>query len=47
MPVLTIDYRHCDRMRPKYLRHPEVEEIALRPAASWWRRELTPSRWPC
>jgi hypothetical protein len=28
MPVLTLDYRHCDRMRPKYLRHPEVEEIA-------------------
>ena len=29
MPVLTLDYRHCDRMRPKYLRHLEVEAIAL------------------
>ncbi len=28
MPVLTLDYRHCQRMRPSYLKHGEVEGIA-------------------
>ena len=29
MPVLTLDYRHCGRMRPSYLKHREVGAIAL------------------
>ena len=29
MPVLTLDYRHCRRMRPSYIKHQEVEGIAL------------------
>jgi hypothetical protein len=28
MPVLTLDYRHCDRKRPKYIKHIEIEGIA-------------------
>lgn len=28
MPVLTLDYRHCDSKRPKYLKHIEIEGIA-------------------
>ncbi|MBO8043181.1 hypothetical protein J6396_36580, partial [Pseudomonas aeruginosa] len=28
MPVLTLDYRHCDRKRPKYVKHIEIEGIA-------------------
>ena len=28
MPVLTLDYRHCDRKRPKYIKHIEIEAIA-------------------
>lgn len=28
MPVLTLDYRHCDRKRPRYIKHSEVEGIA-------------------
>ena len=28
MPVLTLDYRHCDRKRPKFIRHVEIEAIA-------------------
>lgn len=28
MPVLTLDYRHCDRKRPKYVKHTEIEGIA-------------------
>ena len=30
MPVLTLDYRHCDRKRPKYIKHIEIEAIAVR-----------------
>ena len=30
MPVLTLDYRHCDRNRPLFIKHSEVEAIALR-----------------
>lgn len=29
MPVLTLDYRHCDRKRPRFIKHSEVEGIAL------------------
>ncbi len=29
MPVLTLDYRHCDRNRPRFIKHSEVEAIAL------------------
>ena len=28
MPVLTLDYRHCDRKRPKFIKHVEIEAIA-------------------
>lgn len=28
MPVLTLDYRCCDRKRPRYLKHAEVEVVA-------------------
>lgn len=28
MPVLTLDYRHCDRKRPKFIKHIEIEAIA-------------------
>lgn len=28
MPVLTLDYRHCDRKRPNYIKHIEIEAIA-------------------
>ena len=28
MPVLTLDYRHCDRKRPKFIKHIEIEGIA-------------------
>ena len=28
MPVLTLDYRHCHRIRPSFLKHREVEGIA-------------------
>jgi len=28
MPVLTLDYRHCDRKRPKFIKHVEIEGIA-------------------
>lgn len=28
MPVLTLDYRHCDRKRPRYIKYAEVEGIA-------------------
>ena len=29
MPALTLDYRHCDRKRPRFIKHSEVEAIAL------------------
>ncbi len=29
MPVLTLDYRHCDRKRPRFIKHAEVEGIAV------------------
>ena len=28
MPVLILDYRHCERKRPKFIRHVEIEAIA-------------------
>jgi len=28
MPVLTLDYRCCDRKRPRYLKHAEAEVVA-------------------
>lgn len=28
MPLLTLDYRHCDRKRPKFIKHVEIEGIA-------------------
>ena len=28
MPELTLDYRHCDRMRPLYVKNCEIEAIA-------------------
>ena len=28
MPVLTLDYRHCDRKRPKFIKHVEIEGLA-------------------
>jgi hypothetical protein len=28
MPVLTLDYRHCDRKRPRYIKRSEVEGLA-------------------
>ena len=28
MPELTLDYRHCNRMRPLYVKHHEIEAIA-------------------
>lgn len=28
MAQVKLDYRHCDRMRPLYLRHAEVEDLA-------------------
>lgn len=28
MPVLHLDYRHCNRQRPKFLKNPEVEALA-------------------
>ena len=28
MPVLTLDYRHCERKRPKFIKHVEIESIA-------------------
>ena len=28
MSELILDYRHCDRMRPLYVRHYEIEAIA-------------------
>lgn len=28
MPVLNINYRHCGRMRPSFLKNPEIEELA-------------------
>lgn len=28
MPVLILDYRHCDRKRPKFIKHVEIENIA-------------------
>lgn len=28
MPVLTLGYRHCDRVRPKYIKNSEIEGIA-------------------
>ena len=35
MPVLTLDYRHCDRKRPKYVRpQPECAEWLTRPGVS-------------
>jgi hypothetical protein len=39
MPVLTLDYRCCDRMRPRYLKHAEVENIAARA-----RQQLVPAQ---
>lgn len=29
MPVLTLGYRHCDRMRPKYIKNSEIEGISV------------------
>jgi len=28
MPVVTLDYRHCHRLRPAYIKHSEVEVLA-------------------
>ena len=28
MPVLTLDYQHCDRKRPRFVKHAQVEEHA-------------------
>jgi hypothetical protein len=29
MPVLHLDYRHCDRLRPKFLKNPDIEALAV------------------
>jgi len=29
MPVLTLGYRHCNRMRPAFIKNPEIEGIAV------------------
>ena len=28
MPVLTLDYRHCKRKRPSFLKNSEIERVA-------------------
>ena len=28
MPVLTLDYRHCNRKRPSFLKNSEIERVA-------------------
>ena len=28
MPVLTLDYRHCERKRPQFIKHLEIEAIS-------------------
>ena len=33
---LTLDYRCCDRKRPKFIKHVEIEAIAAPPASNWW-----------